>query len=126
MHVVRTMFDLTTVRSGRTDIQVDLSVLVGMMIEAMADDCEIWTQGTTGKGYPAARKDGRIVYVKRALWEKAHGPIPDGTTVRSRCGNRLCVNVDHLYLDRPGRLDAPRVNCRFARKDAKVTDPPAS
>ena len=83
------------------------------MLNAMNDDCEIWTRGTTGNGYPALKKDGRTVYVKRARWEALHGPIPEGLTVRSRCGNRLCVNPAHLCLDRSGRLGAPMVNGRF-------------
>ena len=89
----------------------------------MSDDCEIWTKGTTGDGYPAMKKDGRTVYVKRALWEAKNGPIPEGMTVRSRCGNRLCVNPEHLYVERPGRLNAPLVNGRFARKNADSTAP---
>jgi len=96
------------------------------MLVAMDDDCQIWERGTTGDRYPATKKDGRTVYVKRALWEERHGPIPEGMTVRSRCGNRLCVNGEHLYLDRPGRLDAPKIDGRFARKDAVAPDPPTS
>jgi len=80
----------------------------------MSDDCKTWTKGPTGAGYPAMKHKGRTVYVKRVLWEALHGPIPAGTTVRSRCGNRLCVLPQHLYLDRPGRLNAPIVNGRFA------------
>jgi len=90
----------------------------------MSEDCIIWSKGTTGSGYPAVRRDGRTVYVKRALWEAHHGPIPEGMTVRSSCGNRLCVNVAHLYLDRSGRLDAPTVHGRFARKDPETTEVP--
>lgn len=91
----------------------------------MSDDCEIWTKGTTGLGFPAMKKKGRTVYVKRVRWEAYYGPIPEGMTVRSRCGNRLCVNPDHLYLDRPGRLDAPVVNGRFARNDPEAATPPS-
>jgi hypothetical protein len=92
----------------------------------MSDDCVIWTRGTTGNGYPAMKKGARTVYVKRVLWGALHGPVPEAMTVRSRCGNRLCVNPEHLYLDRPGRLNAPMVNGRFATKDAGPTAPPES
>ena len=88
----------------------------------MREDCIIWTGATTGKGYPVTKKGGRTVYVKRALWEAHRGPIPCGMTVRSRCGDRLCVNVEHLYLDRPGRLGARTVNGRFAKKDPETAE----
>jgi hypothetical protein len=92
----------------------------------MSDDCEIWSKGTTGLGFPAMKKEGRTVPVRRVRWEACHGPIPEGMTVRSHCGNRLCVNTAHLYLDRPGRLDAPKIDGRFARKDGDVADAPTS
>ncbi|NLV71142.1 MAG: HNH endonuclease [Actinobacteria bacterium] len=92
----------------------------------MSTECEIWTKGTTGGGFSAMKKGGRTVYVRRVLWEARHGPIPEQMTVRSRCGNRLCVNPDHLYLDRPGCLDAPKIDGRFAKKDVDRTDPRAS
>ena len=91
----------------------------------MNDDCIIWAGATTGKGYPVRKRDGRTVYVKRALWEAQRGPIPCGMTVRSRCGMRLCVNVEHLYLDRRGRLGAPMVNGRFATNDPRTTEAPS-
>ena len=93
-----------------------------MMLEAMSDECEIWTRGTTGNGYPAMKKGARTVYVKRALWEALHGSVPEGLTVRSRCGNRLCVNPEHLYLDRQGRLKAPMVNGRFVSNAGDSTE----
>ena len=100
----------------------DLSAPDGMMTDSMSDDCRIWRRGTTGNGYPAMKRGTRTVYVKRVLWEALHGPIPEGKTVRSSCGNRRCVNPAHLYLDRPGRLDAPMIAGRFARKDDVSSD----
>ena len=106
--------------------QFDLSAPDSMMTDSMSDDCRIWRRGTTGNGYPAMKQGTRTVYVKRVLWEALHGPIPQGKTVRSSCGNRRCVNPAHLYLDRPGRLDAPMIDGRFARKDAASADQPKS
>jgi hypothetical protein len=87
----------------------------------MSDDCHIWTRGTTGNGYPAMKQGERTVYVKRVLWELLHGPIPEGKTVRSRCGNRRCVNPEHLYLDRSGRLDPTFEGGKFASGNAEST-----
>jgi len=67
-----------------------------MMLTAMSEDCEIWTKGTTGYGYPTMKRDGRSVYVKPALWKKASGPIPEGMTVRSRTAQILHVCEDML------------------------------
>lgn len=34
----------------------------------------------------------------RAAWYFSHGPIPKGMFICHKCNNRICVNVDHLYL----------------------------
>ena len=60
--------------------------------------------------------------MKRALWEAHRGPIPQGMTVRPDCGSRLCVNPEHLYLDRQGRLNAPMVNGRFVNNAGGSTE----
>jgi hypothetical protein len=51
--------------------------------------------------------------VHRLAWKAAHGEIPHGMQVRHRCGNRACINVEHLELvqdGRRGRRPAARVN----------------
>ena len=62
----------------------------------------LWTGGLAN-GYPAAKLDGRTVYVKRLIWEEVNGPIPEGAVVISACGQRTCVEPSHLTLGRPGR-----------------------
>jgi hypothetical protein len=32
------------------------------------------------------------------VWIKAHGPKPKGMWVIQSCGNRLCLNLEHLVL----------------------------
>jgi hypothetical protein len=51
--------------------------------------------------------------VHRLAWKAAHGEIPRGMQVRHRCGNRACINVEHLELvaeGRRGRRPAARIN----------------
>ena len=42
--------------------------------------------------------DGIAMSAHRFVWELEVDAIPKGMQMRHRCGNGLCVNVDHLYL----------------------------
>ena len=64
--------------------------------------CWLWRGQISNSGY------GRIMFSSetgRAM-ESAHrasyltfvGPIPNGTFIRQSCGNRLCINPDHLEV----------------------------
>lgn len=46
----------------------------------------------TWMGYGADRRE----LAHRAAWFRKNGPIPDGMVIHHECGNRQCVNVDHL------------------------------
>ena len=32
----------------------------------------------------------------RYMWEREHGPIPEGYEINHLCKNRACFNIDHL------------------------------
>lgn len=59
--------------------------------------CWVW-QGAVANSYGimnAGSRKGRA-YVHRVSHELFIGPIPDGLHIDHLCGNRLCVNPEHL------------------------------
>lgn len=48
--------------------------------------------------------------VHRAAYEIEHGPIPHGAQIHHVCGNKLCINPEHLQVARTAydhfKLDA--------------------
>ncbi len=59
--------------------------------------CWIWLQGKTGSGYGATKgtvSDSEPAH--RVFYERLVGPIPSGRELHHCCGNRRCVNPDHL------------------------------
>jgi hypothetical protein len=77
----------TSYRLGRVEVRVEAGPL--------DTPCHVW-QGALMWGYPIRR----INYVRRAehrrVWEEANGPIPDGHDIHHICGERRCINPDHL------------------------------
>jgi hypothetical protein len=58
--------------------------------------CWIWTGAR--KGRDAEYGKFRDWSAHRYAYEMHRGPIPDGLMVRHMCGNKRCVNPDHLEL----------------------------
>lgn len=57
---------------------------------------------STGYGNVARGRRGGHLLAHRVAWERERGPIPVGMHVHHECGNRACVNVEHLALLTPG------------------------
>ena len=82
----------------------------------------LWAGGLVN-GYPAAKHEGKTVYVKRLVWEVAHGPIPEGAVVISTCGERTCIEASHLGLSTPGRYRSVRDALgRYTTKSITIDD----
>jgi hypothetical protein len=59
--------------------------------------CHVW-QGATMWGYALRRVDGIRKVEHRRVWENAHGEIPAGYDIHHICGQRRCINLEHLEM----------------------------
>jgi hypothetical protein len=60
--------------------------------------CWLWVRNYGGGRYGRLTIDGEEVGAHRFSYERAHGPIPEGSHVLHRCDTPICVNPDHLFL----------------------------
>ena len=72
-------------------------------------ECWIWTGQISNSGYGRVMElqDDRrtkMVSAQTASYNAFIGDVPDGHLVKQSCGNRLCINPDHLELLATGRL----------------------
>jgi hypothetical protein len=60
--------------------------------------CHEWTAQKKTQGYGRFCFEGKRVGAHRVAWQLANGPIPDGLQLHHKCGNKGCVNPDHLEM----------------------------
>jgi hypothetical protein len=71
---------------------------VADMITSMDTDCILWHKSYRENGYGQTFFQGKVTKAHRAAWIKAKGEIPEGMVIDHMCGNRGCVNVEHLRV----------------------------
>lgn len=63
-----------------------------------SESCVIWPYSKSHNGYAQTQWKGKIQRVNRVVCEMAHGPAPkDKPLALHTCGNRACINANHLY-----------------------------
>jgi hypothetical protein len=62
--------------------------------------CWPWKGSLSNNGRAVIHLHNRVTAqpVRRLLWVKLHGPIPEGRAVSDSCGTKDCVNPDHMKL----------------------------
>ena len=66
-----------------------------------ATGCWVWTQGSTGNGYPQISLSAICstpIQVRRLVYVMQVGQISRGSVVVSTCGENGCINPAHLKL----------------------------
>jgi hypothetical protein len=60
--------------------------------------CQVWI-GSKIKKCGTVRILGETTkYAHVLAWEYIHGPPPEGFTIYRTCGNKLCINIQHMIL----------------------------
>lgn len=49
------------------------------------------------KGYASVKVDGKSIFAARLSYKEFVGPIPRGHIINRKCGNKKCINPEHLY-----------------------------
>ena len=81
---------------------VALAATVASIDRSDPSACWLWPGHRSARGYAMVKTSATDRPVHRLLWEARHGPLPPGWVVHHLCGQRACVNDDHLWPMRNG------------------------
>ena len=85
------------------------------------DACWIWNGHRTTAGYGSIWRDGKLVYVHRAMYEAYYGEIEDGLVLDHLCHIRACCNPAHLEavtqaVNAARGLTATKTHCKHGHE----------
>lgn len=72
-----------------------------MKLMPVPDGCVLWNAGQSHGGYGKFWGANGHMHAHRWAWIHQNGPVPEGHQIHHTCGQRLCVNVDHLVALSP-------------------------
>ncbi len=85
-------------------------------------DCIEWTGCKTKAGYGIMAVGDTTKLTHRIVYEEHIGSIPKGKEIHHICGNRACMNVEHLQL--VTRRQNVLMSSNFAAVNSKKTHCP--
>lgn len=62
----------------------------------MDGECFVWTGSRNYAGYGIMNRNYKLRKAHREVYEATVGPIPEGLVIDHLCGNKACINPDHL------------------------------
>lgn len=84
------------------------------------DTCWLWIASVNERGYAQFNGGDRTVDAARFLYQKLKGALPVDVILIRSCGNRRCVNPDHLRQGQRKELVRGPVEDRFWSKVIKT------
>lgn len=102
--VVNSTVGLKTVERNMNSLMTPAQKkLFAMTILQHENECWIWQGQISNSGYGRLQQRQndstvKMVSAHSASYQAFLGAIPAGYLVKQRCGNRLCINPDHLEL----------------------------
>lgn len=97
-----------------TEVETILEMMRILDSTEEVGDCILWTGAIGNAGHPIYKPRGcGCTLVRRAMFELAGGELEPRIPIDTRCGERTCVNPDHLF-----KATVSGIAKRAARKGA--------